>query len=82
MKKFILVNRHETSGALGVGVGFINFSVLYSWGVSWEISFAVAFVLGFLFSSVLDKFLGKEFDKHEAEKISSAVRDFEDRSKD
>ena len=62
--------------------GFINFSVLYSWGVSWEISFAVAFVLGFLFSSVLDKFLGKEFDKHEAEKISSAVRDFEDRSKD
>ena len=50
--------------------------------MSWEISFAVAFVLGFLFSSVLDKFLGKEFDKHEAEKISNAVRDFEDRSKD
>tara|TARA_Y100001970_G_scaffold107044_1_gene134011 strand:+ start:469 stop:717 length:249 start_codon:yes stop_codon:yes gene_type:complete len=82
VKKFILVNRSETSGALGVGLGFINFSALYSWNISWEISFVIAIVSGFLFSYVLEIFLGKELDKHEAEKISNAVSDFEDRSKD
>ena len=45
--------------------------------VSWEISFAIAFVLGFFASKALGHYVGKEFNKHEAEKISEVVEEFE-----
>ena len=78
MKKFVVMNWTEISQGLGVGIGFINFYVLYySWNVSWEISFAIAFVLGFFASKALGHYVGKEFNKHEAEKISEVVEEFE-----
>jgi hypothetical protein len=41
MKKYVIMNWTEISESIGVGIGFINFYVLYySWQVSWEISFA------------------------------------------
>ncbi len=81
MKKFIILHWSELSHFIGIGVGFLNFYVLYySWNFSWGISFAVAFVLGFLFSGVFNHYyVGNEFDKREAEKISEAVEDFEDK---
>ena len=78
MKNYILLNRYEISNAIGVGIGFLNFYILYySWGVSWEISFAHAFTLGYLSGDVLDFFLDKEHGRTEIQKISEAVNDFE-----
>tara|TARA_B100000029_G_scaffold186327_1_gene183662 strand:+ start:3106 stop:3357 length:252 start_codon:yes stop_codon:yes gene_type:complete len=80
MKKFIIMHSSELSQSLGVGVGFLNFYMLYYlWSISWEISFAIAFGLGFLVSAVSNHFLDNESDKHEAESISAAVREFEER---
>jgi divalent metal cation (Fe/Co/Zn/Cd) transporter len=80
MKKFIILHRSELSHGIGVGIGFFNFYVLYySWNVSWEISFAIAFVMGFFASKALDHYVGREFDKHEAEKISEYVEEFEEK---
>ena len=80
MKKFYGIKLSELSHFMGVGVGFLNFYVLYySWDFSWETSFAVAFVLGCLFSGVFNHYVGNEFDKREAEKISEAVEEFEDK---
>ena len=51
MKKYIKIN----SELLGVGIGFLNFYILfYSWNVSWEVSFAAAFALGYLANKLLD----------------------------
>ena len=78
MNKYILLHRSETSNAIGVGVGFLNFYILYfSWGISWVISFALAFSLGYLAGSILNFFLYKEHGKTEIQKISEAVNDFE-----
>ena len=78
MKNYILLNRSEISNAIGVGIGFLNFYILYySWGVSWEISFALAFTLCYLSGGVLDFFLHKEHGRTEIQKISEAVNDFE-----
>ena len=78
MKKYIKIH----SDLLGVGVGFLNFYILfYSWNISWEISFAVAFILGYLASKFLDVYMGKmtqdDLDKHEAKEVSKAIDDFE-----
>ena len=78
MKNYILLNRSEISNAISVGIGFLNFYILYySWGISWEISFALAFSLGYLSGGVLDFFLDKDHGKTEIQKISEAVNDFE-----
>ena len=78
MKNYFLLHRSEISHAIGVGIGFLNFYILYySWGVSWEISFALAFSLGYLSGGVLDFFLDKDHGKTEIQKISETVNDFE-----
>ena len=82
MKNYILLHRSEISHAIGVGIGFLNFYILYSlWGISWEISFAVAFASGFIASKFLDVYAGKmseeDLDKEWAEEISNAINDFE-----
>ena len=79
MKKYIKIH----SGLLGVGIGFLNFYILFfSWNISWEISFAVAFILGYLASKFLDIYMGKmtqdDLDNHEAKNISKAMDDFEE----
>ena len=80
MKKLIVMNWTEISQGLGVGIGFINFYVLYcSWHISWEISFAVAFGLGYLASIFLEDYIGDKFDKSNAEKLSAAVEEFEEK---
>ena len=78
MKNYILLHRSEISNAISVGIGFLNFYILYySWGISWGISFALAFALGYLLGGVLDFFLDKEHGTTEIQKISEAVNDFE-----
>ena len=80
MNKFAVKNWAEISHGLGVGIGFINFYVLYySWQISWGISFAVAFGLGYLASIFLEDYIGDKFDKSDAEKLSAAVEDFENK---
>mgnify|MGYP001411314948 FL=1 len=78
MKKYIKIN----SELLGVGIGFLNFYILfYSWNVSWEVSFAAAFALGYLANKLLDVYVGKmsqeDLDRKEAKEISKAIDDFE-----
>lgn len=59
MKKYIKIHSH----AVGVGVGFLNFYVLYYlWEISWAISFVIAFSLGYLASCGLDIYAGKMTD--------------------
>ena len=78
MKLITEKNWSNLSHALGVGVGFLNFYILYySLDFSREISFAVAFSLGFLASIAFDDYLNKQFDKNEAEKITNAAEEFE-----
>jgi len=78
MKLITEKNWSNLSHALGVGVGFLNFYILYySWDFSREISFAVAFSLGFLASIAFDDYLNKQFYKNEAEKITNAAEEFE-----
>ena len=80
MKKFVAMNWTEISYGLGVGIGYINFYVLYfSWHIAWEISFAVAFGLGYLASIFLEDYIGDKFDKSNAEKLSAAVEEFEEK---
>ena len=80
MSKFVVKNWAEISQGLGVGIGFINFYVLYySWQIPWGISFAVAFGLGYLASIFLEDYIGDKFDKSDAEKLSAAVEDFENK---
>tara|TARA_Y100001970_G_scaffold164991_1_gene201601 strand:+ start:5217 stop:5489 length:273 start_codon:yes stop_codon:yes gene_type:complete len=80
MKKFVVMNWTEISQGLGVGIGFINFYVLYnSWHISWEISFAVAFGLGYLASAFFDNYVGDKLDKTEAKDLSDAVEKFEEK---
>ena len=70
----------EISSLLGVGVGFLNFYFLYSlWGITWEISFAIAIALGFLVSFSLDEYYFKKHNDAEAENISKAVEEFEEK---
>ena len=81
MKKYIKIHSH----VVGVGVGFLNFYVLYYlWEISWAISFVIAFSLGYLASSCLDIYAGKmtdvDIENHEARKISDNVDDFESKS--
>jgi hypothetical protein len=78
MKLITEKNWSDLSNALGAGIGFLNFYILYySWNFSWEISFAVAFALGFLASIAFDNSLGKKFEKNEAKKITDAAEEFE-----
>ena len=78
MKKYVIMNWTEISESIGVGIGFINFYVLYySWQVSWEISFAAAFGLGYLASAFLEHFVGDRLDKAEAKELFDAVDSFE-----
>jgi hypothetical protein len=78
MKLITEKNWSDLSNALGVGIGFLNFYILYySWNFSWEISFAVAFALGFLASIAFDNSLGKKFEKNEAKKIADAAEELE-----
>ena len=80
MKKLIVMNWTEISQGLCVGIGFINFYVLYySWHISWEISFAVAFGLGYLASAFFDCYVGDKLDKTEAKDLSDAVEKFEEK---
>ena len=80
MNKFAVKNWAEISQGLGVGIGFINFYVLYySWHISWGISFAIAFGLGYLASIFLEDYIGDKFDKSNAEKLSAAVEEFEEK---
>ena len=78
MKLITEKNWSNLSHALGVGVGFLNFYILYySWDFSREISFAVAFSLGFLASIAFDDYLSKKFEKNEAKRITGAAEEFE-----
>ena len=78
MKLFTEKNWSDLSHALGVGIGFLNFYILYySWDFSWEISFAIAFALGFLASIAFDDYLSKKFEKNEAKRITGAAEEFE-----
>ena len=78
MKLITEKNWSNLSHALGVGIGFLNFYILYfSWDFSWGISFAVAFALGFLVSKAFDNYLSKKFEKNEAKRITDAAKEFE-----
>ena len=78
MKLITEKNWSDLFHALGVGIGFLNFYILYySWDFSWEISFAVAFALGLLASIAFDDYLSKKFEKNEAKRITNAAGDFE-----
>ena len=78
MKLITEKNWSDLSHALGVGIGFLNFYILYfSWDFSWGISFAVAFALGFLASKAFDNYLSKKFEKNEAKRITGAAEEFE-----
>ena len=78
MKLITGKNWSNLSHALGVGIGFLNFYILYfSWDFSWGISFAVAFALGFLASKAFDNYLSKKFEKNEAKRITDAAKEFE-----
>ena len=78
MKLIAEKNWSDLSNALGVGIGFLNFYILYySWDFSREISFAVAFSLGFLANIAFDDYLSKKFEKNEAKKITDAAEEFE-----
>ena len=80
IKKILAMNWIEISQGFGVGVGFINFYVLYySWHISWGISFAIAFGLGYIASIFLEDYIGDKFDKSNAEKLSAAVEEFEEK---
>ncbi len=81
MKKFIKINSH----AVGVGIGFLNFYILFNlWEISWTISFVIAFSFGYLVSNGLDIYAGKMTDRdineHKAKEISDEVDDFESRA--
>jgi len=49
--------------------------------MSWEISFLVAFTLGYLAGNSHDIYVGKinqtDIEKHDAEKVSRAIDNFE-----
>ena len=49
--------------------------------MSWEISFLAAFTLGYLAGNSHDIYVGKinqaDIDKHDADKVSRAINDFE-----
>ena len=78
MKLITEKNWSDLSHALGVGISFLNFYILYfSWNFSWEISFAVAFTLGYLASIAFDYCLSKKFEKNEVKRITDAVEEFE-----
>lgn len=78
MKLITEKNWSDLSHVLGVGIGFLNFYILYySWNFSWEISFAVAFALGFLASIAFDYCLSKKFEENEVKRITDAVEGFE-----
>ena len=70
MKLITEKNWSDLSHVLGVGIGFLNFYILYySWNFSWEISFAVAFAF--------DYCLSKKFEENEVKRITDAVEGFE-----
>jgi hypothetical protein len=78
MKLITEKNWSDLSHALGVGIGFLNFYILYySWNFSWEVGFAVAFTLGFLASITFDYCLSKKFEKNKVKRITDAVEEFE-----
>ena len=81
LKKFIKINSH----AFGVGIGFLNFYILFNlWEISWTISFVIAFSFGYLVSNGLDIYAGKmtdtDINEHKAKEISDEVDDFESRA--
>jgi len=81
MKRYIKIHSH----AVGVGIGFLNFYILFNlWEISWTISFVIAFSFGYLVSNGLDIYAGKmtdtDINEHKAKEISDEVDDFESRA--
>ena len=79
MKKYIKIH----SVFIGAGIGFFSFYFIFDlWEMSWEISFLAAFTLGYLAGNSHDIYVGKltqrDLDKHEAEKVSKAINNFEE----
>jgi|TARA_X000001036_G_C20281216_1_gene644423 hypothetical protein len=78
MKKYIKIY----SVFIGAGIGFFSFYFIFHlWEMSWEISFLVAFTLGYLAANSHDIYVGKinqtDIEKHDAEKVSRAIDNFE-----
>ena len=78
MRKYIKIY----SVFIGAGIGFFSFYFIFHlWEMSWEISFLVAFTLGYLAGNSHDIYAGKinqtDIEKHDAEKVSRAIDNFE-----
>ena len=78
MKKYIKIH----SVFIGAGIGFFSFYFIFHlWEISWEISFLAAFTLGYLAGNSHDIYVGKinqmDIEKHDAEKVSKAIDNFE-----
>ena len=79
MKKYFKIH----SVFIGAGIGFFSFYFIFHlWEMSWQISFLTAFTFGYLAGNAQDIYLGKltqrDLDKHEAEKVSKAINNFEE----
>jgi hypothetical protein len=78
MKKYIKIH----SVFIGAGIGFFSFYFIFHlWEMSWEISFLAAFILGYLAGNSQDIYVGKinqtDIERHDAEKVSRAIDNFE-----
>ena len=78
MKKYFKIH----SIFIGAGIGFFSFYFIFHlWEISWEISFLTAFSLGYLAGNAQEVYMGKitqkDIDKHDAEKVSRAIDNFE-----
>ena len=78
MKKYFKIH----SIVIGAGIGFLSFYFFFKlWEMSWEISFLAAFILGYLAGNSQDIYVGKinqtDIEKHDAEKVSRAIDNFE-----
>jgi len=78
MKKYFKIH----SVFIGAGIGFFSFYFIFHlWEMSWEISFLAAFILGYLAGNSQDIYVGKinqtDIEKHDAEKVSRAIDNFE-----
>ena len=79
MKKYFKIH----SVFIGAGIGFFSFYFIFHlWEMSWQMSFLTAFTFGYLAGNAQDIYVGKltqrDLDKHEAEKVSKAINNFEE----
>ena len=79
MKKYFKIH----SVFIGAGIGFFSFYFIFHlWEMSWLIGFLTAFTFGYLAGNAQDIYVGKltqrDLDKHEAEKVSKAINNFEE----